>query len=206
MDKVHVLPVKGGVRKWARDSSHGPYSTVSLCLPMNAREVVKLVSVAVLLVATSGCGTPGAPMPPSLDLPKPVQDLQASRRGDVVTLSWTLPQETTDETAIRKLGVTKICRLINQERIDGCVAISELPPPTADKDRQSPPREAKQVLTAKDVLPQQVRDPHAFAVYAVEVQNARGRSAGLSTQVTVSLAPISQPEALFEPKVTPDAV
>ena len=206
MDKVHVLSVKGGVRKWARDSSHGPYSTVSLCLPMNAREVVKLVSVAVLLVATSGCGTPGAPMPPSLDLPKPVEDLQVSRRGDVVTLSWTLPHETTDETTIRKLGVTKVCRRINQERTDGCVAVLEVQPPTIDKDGQSGAKEARQVLTAKDVLPQQVKNPHAFAVYAVEVQNARGRSAGLSNQALVSLAPISQPEALFESKVIPDAV
>ena len=206
MDKVHVLPVKGAARRWVQDSSHGPYSTGSLCLPMNAREVVKLVSTAVLLIATSGCGTPGVPMPPSLDLPKPVEDLQASRRGDVVTLSWTEPQETTDETAIRKLGVSKICRVINQERIDGCVAVSELPPPQAGKRGHLPPQEAKQVLRAKDVLTQQVRDPHAFAVYAVEVQNARGRSAGLSNQVTVSLAPISQPEGLFEPKVTPDAV
>jgi hypothetical protein len=173
---------------------------------MNARVVVKVLTAGVLLIVTSDCGTPGAPMPPSLDLPKPVEDLQASRRGEVVTLSWTVPQETTDQTAIRKLGVTRVCRVINQERIDSCVSVLEVPPPPIDKGKQANTNEAKQVLTAKDVLPQQVTDLHAFAVYAVKVENARGRSAGLSNEVAVPLAPVSQPQGLFEVKVTPDAI
>jgi hypothetical protein len=173
---------------------------------MNTRAVVKVLSAGVLLIATSGCGTPGAPLPPSLDLPKPVEDLQAARRGDVVTLSWTLPQETTDQTTMRRLGVSRVCRVINQEHMESCVPVLEVPPPAADKRGQEAAQESKHVLTAKDTLPQESKDLHAFAVYAVEVQNPRGRSAGLSNQVPVPLAPISQPEVLSEPKVLLDAI
>lgn len=163
-----------------------------------------ILSVGVLLGVTVGCGTPGAPMPPSLDLPKPVEDLQASRQGDVVTLSWTLPHETTDQTAIRKLGPTRVCRAMNQEHITGCVPVSEVPPPASERSRQASESEEKQVITARDtVVPE---GPNAFAVYAVEVQNTRGRSAGLSNQVRIPLAPISQPQSLSEAHVLADAV
>jgi hypothetical protein len=171
---------------------------------MKIAAVVKLLSAGVLLIVTSGCGTPGAPMPPSLDLPKPVQDLQASRRGDVVTLSWTVPQETTDQTTMRKLGVTRVCRAINQVYMQTCAAVLEVPPPAGAKPDEASGKEAKQ-LTARDTLPP-TAGLHDFAVYAVEVENARARSAGLSNQVPVPLSPISQPEALSEAKVTPDAV
>src|SRR5215813_10069181 len=173
---------------------------------MNTRAAVMVFSAVVLLGMTVGCGTPGAPMPPSLDLPKPVEDRQAARRGDVVTLSWTLPQETTDQTTMRRLGMTRVCRVINQEHMDSCIPVLEVPPPAADKRGREAAQESKHVLTAKDILAKEVEGLHAFAVYAVEVQNARGRSAGLSNQVAVLLAPISQPEVLSEPKVLPDAI
>src|SRR5579863_7521875 len=58
----------------------------------------------------SGCGTPGAPQPPSLNLPAPVEDLSAIRTGDHVTLTWTNPKRNTDKTLL-KAGVTaRICR------------------------------------------------------------------------------------------------
>ena len=145
-------------------------------------------------------------MPPSLDLPKPVEDLRASRRGDVVTLSWTLPQETTDQTAVKKFGVTRVCRVLNQERITSCVPTIEVPAPATEKTRQGAAKEEKQTITAKDTVSTEEQVPDGFATYAVEVQNARGRSAGLSNQVKVPLAPISQPQSLPEPQVVSDAI
>src|SRR5436305_716508 len=64
------------------------------------------------LALLAGCATPGAPLPPSLNLPKPVADLRAVRRGDTVTLTWTPPREPTDKLRIRHTGVTRICRNI----------------------------------------------------------------------------------------------
>ena len=38
----------------------------------------------------AACGTPGAPMPPELELARPVTDLRAARKGDKVYLAWTV--------------------------------------------------------------------------------------------------------------------
>src|SRR5215472_13038472 len=72
-----------------------------------------LTVVAVLaLAALVACGMPGAPQPPSLELPRTVRNLQAIRKGDKVTLTWTTPRETTDHKQIRHLGQTRICRAV----------------------------------------------------------------------------------------------
>ena len=43
-----------------------------------------LATVAALL---TGCASPGAPLPPSLNIPNAVDNLRADRKGDTVTLS-----------------------------------------------------------------------------------------------------------------------
>ena len=85
-------------------------------------------SITYLLLAAcallAGCGSEGAPQPPSLDLPQPVQDLRASRKGTKVTLDWTQPSQTTDrEAAGRHLGETVICQGISDapgQPLSGC--------------------------------------------------------------------------------------
>src|SRR5205814_5971544 len=148
---------------------------------------------------------PGGAMPPYLELPKPVTDLQAHRRGDILTLTWSLPTETTDQTAIRKMGVTRICRVVNQPRMDNCSPATELPPPAEDKNKRNPGKEVRQVITANDTLPTDQQDQKSYAIYAVEVQNSRGRSAGLSNQIWVPLAPVSKPQKISA-RTSPDAV
>jgi len=48
----------------------------------------------------TGCGTPGAPLPPSLKLPDPVTNLAAVRTGNQVLLTWTMPKKNTDKMLI----------------------------------------------------------------------------------------------------------
>src|SRR5438270_635321 len=69
-----------------------------------------LLGLAALLLA--GCGTPGAPLPPTLDLPQPPTDLKATRKGDKVTLTWSVPTQTTDRALVKPghLGATRVCR------------------------------------------------------------------------------------------------
>ena len=137
-----------------------------------------LLAVALLLV---GCGTPGAPLPPTLDLPQPPSDLKATRKGDRVTLTWTVPQQTTDKALAKHLGTTRVCR--SQQRVmSECEAVGQLPPGQVLAGKQA---------TFTDALPRdlQQQNPTGSASYAVEVQNARGRSGGLSNQVPVPLAP-----------------
>ncbi|MDP9267682.1 MAG: hypothetical protein M3P27_05070 [Acidobacteriota bacterium] len=144
------------------------------------RSALSLVAIAAALLL-AGCGTPGAPLPPTLDLPQPPSDLKATRRGAKVTFTWTVPSQTTDRALVKPghLGATRICR--GQQPVMGmnaCVqAAGEVP-----AARLQPGKPATYTDT---LLPQQQA---GFTTYAVETQNAHGRSAGLSNQVQVPLA------------------
>ena len=61
--------------------------------------------------AAIGCGEPGSPQPPSLNLPAPVTTLAASRIGDTVHLTWTSTDKTTDHTTPTGSVTTHICRI-----------------------------------------------------------------------------------------------
>src|SRR5215467_11080456 len=72
------------------------------------------LTILILIVATlTGCAVPGAPLPPSLDIPKLVGDLRAVRKGENVTLTWTTPSETTDGELIRKPGKMLVQRALS---------------------------------------------------------------------------------------------
>jgi len=160
-----------------------------------------LTVVAVLaLAALLACGIPGAPQPPSLELPRTVGNLQAARKGDRVTLTWATPHETTDRTRIKRLGVTRVCRAVDRVAVAECAErVGTLPP-------EHTPLAGRASFT--DTLPKQLQEMHAlgFATYAVEVENARGRSAGLSNQVTVPLAPTLPPPSRLSARVTAEGV
>ncbi|HZD47398.1 MAG TPA: hypothetical protein VE178_01520, partial [Silvibacterium sp.] len=64
------------------------------------------------LLIPAGCGTPAAPLPPSLKLPTPVTDLTAVRYGDEVRLHWTMPRRTTDKVLLKGPQQARICRRV----------------------------------------------------------------------------------------------
>jgi len=142
----------------------------------------------------SGCGTPGAPQLPSLNLAAPVDDLTASRRGNKVDLEWTLPRKNTDRTNIKHNPVTRICRREGTTLMATCDTVADVQPPTPkapQKEKgESPPGLVR--IHYVDHLPPQLglENPAGFVTYAVEEINARGRSAGLSNQVAVPLVPV----------------
>ena len=63
-----------------------------------------------VVVTLAGCGTPGAPQPPTLNLPEPVTDLTAVRAGNQVSLNWTIPPQNTDKLAMKNDVSVWICR------------------------------------------------------------------------------------------------
>ncbi|MGB7599185.1 MAG: hypothetical protein WBM24_02675 [Candidatus Sulfotelmatobacter sp.] len=158
----------------------------------------KLLLTMCATIGLSGCASIGPPEAPSLELPKPPTDLRASRKGDKVTLTWTIPQRTTDRQSVRYLGKTEICRGIAMVLKQCGTRVGEAAPPAAFAGKK---KSAAKKLTATfvDTLPAGLEQERAmeFASYAVEVLNTAGRGAGLSNQVRVALVPTLAPFGAF---------
>ena len=136
----------------------------------------RTLSAAVLSLAAAlllaGCGTPGAPLPPSLKLPDPVTNLTAARTGSQVALAWTMPRRNTDKLLIKGNIAVRVCR---KEGSGAC-----LPVPG---DLAFAP-EAHAAFT--DTLPAELAAGAARPLtYFVELRNAKGRSAGPSNAAVV---------------------
>ena len=124
----------------------------------------------------AGCGTPGAPLPPSLNLPDPVSDLSATRTGDVVNLTWTMPGRNTDKLKLKDNIVVRICR---REGDGTCTPADPQPGvalafgPKADG-------------TFTETLPAALATgaPRRLT-YFVELKNKKDRSAGLSNGAVI---------------------
>ena len=74
-----------------------------------------------LAAVFTGCGTPGAPLPPSLKLPDPVTNLSAVRTGDQVALTWTMPKKNTDKLPLKGNIAVHVCR---KEASSACQPVS----------------------------------------------------------------------------------
>jgi hypothetical protein len=80
----------------------------------NDRPGMAILALAVVfsVLSTTGCGSPGAPIAPSLKLPTPVEDLSAARTGNSVELTWTMPTRTTDRVLLKHAVPAEICRAV----------------------------------------------------------------------------------------------
>jgi len=155
-------------------------------------------------MCTTGCGWPGPPLPPSLQLPKPVNDLRATRQGNKVTLTWTEPTRTTEGQIIHHPGPTRICRNVGTSISECANPVGEVAPQAA-----APTKEGKPVTaTFTDRLTAEVTQQNATAVltYAVAALNHFGRTAGVSNQVQVPAAPTLSPPGNFRGEVTRDGI
>jgi hypothetical protein len=141
----------------------------------------------------TGCGTPGAPQPPSLYLPDPVTDLAAVRAGANVSLTWTMPKRSTDKVPLKSSVKVHLCR---REGTGACEPVGEgllLPPGSAGHFEDAlPPALASGV-------PRPLR-------YFVELDNRSGRSAGLSNEAIVLAGQSPSPIEGLHAEVRKDGV
>ena len=119
-----------------------------------------------------GCGLPGAPQPPSLNLPQRVANLTAERAGVQVSLEWTMPSRNTDKTLIEGDVNVRICR--REESASTCTAAGTL--------RLAPGKAGSFLET---LPPSPASGPPRALTYFVELDNNEGRSAGLSNGAVV---------------------
>ncbi len=130
-----------------------------------------MAALASLLLAVAGCGTPGPPQPPSLNLPDRVDNLAAIRAGNQVTLTWTMPKRNTDKLPLKAGVAVKVCR---REGSNPCAPVATL---------SFAPGSAGSFT---DSLPQPLASgsPQPLS-YFVELENRIGRSAGESNAAVV---------------------
>jgi hypothetical protein len=142
---------------------------------------------------TAGCGTPGAPQPPSLNLPTRVEDLRANRTGNEVSLAWSMPKKTTDKLFLKGGVLVQVCR--------------KLPDAPC-----SPVGGGLQVAPGSDgafseTLPQSlVSGAPRVLSYFVELKNRNSRSAGLSNPAVVLAGEAPAPVAGLTAEVHKDGV
>jgi hypothetical protein len=172
---------------------------------MNRLAYLKWTLCGALLFALTACGVPGIPKPPSLDLPQPVTDLRAIRKGDKVFLVWTAPTETTDGLKVRHSGVTRICRSSDPAASDCANPIASASASTPESQQKKSAGEKIQASYTDQLPPSLFRDdPAAQLFYAVSVLNQRGRTAGLSNKVAVPAVAALPPPSDFRAQVTAD--
>jgi hypothetical protein len=124
------------------------------------------------LPALAGCGMPGAPQPPSLNLPVPVSNLTAVRTGDQVALVWKMPVRTTDKVLLKGPITTRVCR--NQKSTGPCNLATTL--------QFAPGAEA----SFTDTLPPALATGSPRPLnYFVELVNRKSRSVGLSNAAEI---------------------
>jgi hypothetical protein len=173
------------------------------CNPFRNRLASALPAALIATLAallTTGCASPGPPRPPSLNLPRPINDLTAERTGDKVILHWTTPAKTTDNLPIKGPITARICRTtIAADSTATTAAPQPAPKPPAKKPagrksaapKATPaPSACTQILslpaqpgpsTATEPLPSSLTvDPATLLDYRIELTNASGHTAGSS--------------------------
>jgi len=134
--------------------------------------VFALVLAFAGLALLAGCGTPGAPLPPSLKLPDTVTNLSAVRTGNQVTLTWKMPRKNTDKLLLKGNVPARVCRQLENSLCD----------PVPGSPSFQPGVDA----TFSETLPTALASgtPRALT-YFVELLSPKGRSAGLSNPARV---------------------
>lgn len=163
---------------------------------------LKLIACLLAAAAMISCGAPGAPVPPQLELPRPVTDLRAFRKGNTVHLSWSTPTQTTEHRNLRKGGTADVCRA-TAGSLKACgVPVARLPFQALRNAT------ANQLVAGyTDQLPSSLASaPTGVFIYAVSVLNTYGRSAGLSNRVQVPAAPVLAPPLNLHAQPTAEGV
>jgi hypothetical protein len=146
-----------------------------------------------LITLALGCASPGPPHPPSLHLPKPVNDLSVQRSGDHVELRFTAPARSTDNLALPAGAIHGVfCRQLEHKP---CVTVGT--PQAVMPSRPS----ARETVSWSDVLPTELmHGPAALLAYRVELFNAAGKSDGKSDAVYTVAGSAPEPVRNFSVK------
>jgi len=132
-------------------------------------------------------------MPPSLKLPDPVTDLSATRTGNQVALTWTMPRKSTDKLLLKGNIAVRICR---KEGAATCE-------PVANTLSLAPGADGAFTETLPAAL---ASGPPRPLSYLVDLPNHSGRTAGDSNPATVLAGEAPAPVANLSGTVTREGI
>jgi hypothetical protein len=156
-----------------------------------AARAAKIAVAALAAALLAGCGMPGAPLPPSLNLPEKAADLAAVRNGGQVTLTWTMPRRNTDKLLLKGTIQAKVCR--TESTVGSATGASAGACAAAGSTQFAPGSDA----SFTEALPSPLAAGSARTLtYYVELVNRKGRSAGLSNGASVAAGQV--PAAIVE--------
>lgn len=111
------------------------------------------------------------PQPPSLQLPRPIQDLTASRTGNQVSLQWNTPSENTDKLKLKGMVQLRICRQQDAAPCQTIATISAAPGKPAHYAEELPAALARGPLR-----------PLSYRIFGI---NKHGQTAGPSNVAAI---------------------
>src|ERR1700761_4282370 len=138
--------------------------------------VLSVALLTVYVMAATGCGAPAAPLAPTLNLPQPVHDLAATRVGNTVHVTFSVPQKTTDKLPVRGAMTARLCRSVGGGPCQPAVSL------TIPAQQKS--------FSMDDNLPAPLtQGPARLLAYRVSVLNRAGKSDEESSPVYVAAGP-----------------
>ncbi len=183
-----------------------------LALPsfLAGRRRINLFLLCLGVSLLQACGNVGDPLPPLIQIPKPISDLSVLQLGKNVKLSWTLPKLNTDGSAATTLQRVEIYRLRSK-------SVTHLDPATfahlatkwlvIDEVNFEAYREGeKLVLTdALTALNDQELFQSVFS-YAIKALNGKKQDAGFSNFESVRIHPVPRPPERVRPSYAEDHI
>jgi hypothetical protein len=126
-----------------------------------------------------GCGYVGDPLPPALNIPVAVSDLDVIQRGELLAVQFTVPAMTTDGTTLENLGSVdlRIGSLPDPFSVDGWSAAATPVPVAATEPGRVQVEIPARAWVGKEVL------------IAVRASNPRGRFSEWSNLETLTVLP-----------------
>jgi hypothetical protein len=133
---------------------------------------IRVGAFGILVIAASGCGKKGPPLPPLVIVPGPVSEVSASRIGDRVRIRFMPPAKNTDNSTpadVERIDMYALSAESTGESPEAGVVIKEgslvgsieLPKPAASADGEQPtgPRTFNETITTESLKLWKPKEP-----------------------------------------------